>query len=165
MAEMFLTHVLLLEGRRLPRRLGGQLVLDGDDGDEQRGWGDDYRHRRTDRVVVLRPIAQGGGRTLASLCVSANGRNGARTFAIDTVIAALTEAGRLVAALDVTQRADGRFAVPDAETTPDVLALWPTTWRHRRGADGPEFVGGPLPLPQTPGNPPTGEPIVLDVMA
>lgn len=162
---MFCTHVVLIDGRRLPRRLGGVLVLDGDDGDEQRGWGDEYRHRRTDRVIVLRLIAQGGGQSLAALWVSANGRNGARTFATDVVLAALTETGRLVAALEITRRADGRLAAPDVETTPAVLAMWPSAWRFRRGADGPEFVGGPLPALQTPGLPATGEPIVREALA
>lgn len=163
--EMHLTHVVLLSTRRLPRRLGATVVLDGDDGDEAQPHGDEYRHRRNGRVVVLRVIAQGGGQTLAALWIAANGRNGARTFATDTILAALTEAGRLVVALDVSQRADGRLAVPDVATTPAVPALWPALWRFRRAADGPEWTGGPPPTAQTPGNPPTGEHIVKEALA
>ena len=164
MAEMHLTHVVLLSTRRLPRRLGATVVLDGDDGETQ-PHGDEYRHRRNGRVVVLRVIASGGGQTLAALWIAANGRNGARTFATDVILAALTEAGRLVVALDVAQRADGRLAVPDVATTPAVLALWPVGWRFRRAADGPEWVGGPPPAAQTPGNAPTGEHVVKEALA
>lgn len=165
MATMHCTHVVLLSTRRLPRRLGGAVVLDGADGDEARAWGDEYRHRRSGRVVVLRVIAQGGGQTLAALWVAGNTRAGARTFATDVVLASLTEAARLVSALPVTVRADGRLAVPDVLTTPAVLALWPAIWRARRAADGPAWTGSGSADPQTPGNPPTGEPTVLAALA
>lgn len=163
MADMFLTHVILLDGRRLPRRLASQVVLDGDDGDEQQPHGDEYRHRRTGRVVVLRVIAQGGGQTLAALWVAGNGRAGARTFATDVILASLTEAGRLVASLLVTQRSDGRLAAPDVATTPAALALWPAAWRFRRPVDGPEWVGELGSA--VPGTPPSGEHIVMEALA
>lgn len=163
--ETFPTHVVLIQGRRLPRRHAGEDLFDGDDGDEEKPWGHEYRHRGSDRLVILREIVSGGGQILVSVWVKAATFARARRIAADFVLAPLMAAGRLLASVDVVRRASGREAVPDAATEPLIAAIWPPSWRVRRPADGPEWIGGPLPLPQSPGLPPSGEPFLLESVA
>jgi hypothetical protein len=160
---MFCSHIIYITGRRLPRALGALRIFDGDDGDELRQWGDEYRTRNGARVAVLRLIAQSGGNSLAALWVSGASENGSRNWVIANVLPALVENGRLIASVVANHRPAGRIAVVDVATTPAVLALWPSTWRHRLPADGPEWVGELGS--QTPGDPPTGEHVVMEALA
>lgn len=162
--KMHCTNVLLLSGRRIPRRLAGARILDGEDGDEREAVGDVYRSRSGRRVVVTVILATGPGTILVSLWVSSIGRAGAKAYAADKIIPALTEAGRLLFAAEAVSRPAGRLGCPSVTTSPQAAALWPPAWRARLPTDGPEL------LPAAPGEiaavgaAPTGEPSILSVV-
>jgi hypothetical protein len=155
------TDVVLLSTRALVRELDGEAILDG--AAAIREWGDEYRHRASKRVVVLRPIAEAAGAVLAALWVSGSSRDEACQWSREVLCVAQDSA--LLVRLSVEPDADGEPLVPRVEDTPSVLALWPESWRVRLPVDGPEWIDGPDAATMAPGAPPTGTPMIGDRLA